>query len=57
VLVAITPDGTKAIFTNHQTRLPEQFNVGEKIGNGEVIKSIDASLGKVITNAKEYSLE
>lgn len=56
-LVAITPDGKSAIFTNPQTRLPEQFKLGEKLQNGEVIKGIDAAQGKVITNAKEYSLE
>jgi len=56
-LVAITPDGKSAIFTNPQTRLPEQFKIGEKLHGGEVIMGIDTAEGKVITNMKEYSLE
>lgn len=55
-LVAVTPDGKIALFTNPTTRLPERFSVGDKLPSGEVIKSIDKS-GKVVTNAKEYKLE
>lgn len=56
-LVAVTPDGKSALFTNTATRLPEQFGIGDKLPWGEVIKSIDASAGIVKTDAKEYRLE
>jgi hypothetical protein len=56
-LVAITPDGNLAVFSNPKTRLPEQFRVGDQLPNGETLRSIDAKEGKVITNAKEYPLE
>lgn len=55
-LVAVTPDGKIALFTNPKTRLPERFSVGDKLPSGEVIKSIDKA-GKVVTDAKEYRLE
>lgn len=56
-LVAVTPDGKAALFTNAATRLPEKFAVGDKLSSGEVIKSIDANAGIVKTDAKEYRLE
>ena len=56
-LVAITPDGKAALFTNPATRLPEKFVVGEKTRAGEVIQSIDAKNGVVRTETKEYRLE
>jgi hypothetical protein len=56
-LVAITPDGKAALFTNPATRLPEKFVVGEKNRAGEVIQSIDAKNGVVKTENKEYRLE
>ncbi len=56
-LVAVTPDGKSALFTNTATRLPERFGIGEKIPSGEVIKSIDANTGIVKTDGKEYRLE
>lgn len=56
-LVAVTPDGKSALFTNTATRLPEKFGIGDKLPSGEVIKSIDASAGIVKTDAKEYRLE
>lgn len=56
-LVAVTPDGKTALFTNTVTRLPEKFAIGDKLPSGEVIKSIDANAGVVKTNAKEYRLE
>jgi len=56
-LVAITPDGKAALFTNPSTRLPQQFKVGDKLPSGETIKSIDATNGKVTTATKEYGLD
>lgn len=56
-LVAITPDGKAALFTNPRTRLPEQFKVGDKLVNGEIVKSIDTKVGKVVTDKREYILE
>jgi len=56
-LVAVTPDGKSALFTNTATRLPEKFGIGDKLPSGEVIKSIDAIAGIVKTDAKEYRLE
>lgn len=55
-LVAVTPDGKLALFTNPKTRLPEKYAVGDRLPNGETIKSIDKG-GKVVTDAKEYKLE
>ncbi|MDR7097574.1 hypothetical protein [Hydrogenophaga laconesensis] len=56
-LLAITPDGKYAVFTDTATRLPKQFKIGEKLPNGDMIKSIDVKQGKVFAGAKEYSLE
>jgi len=56
-LVAITPDGKVAVFTNPKTRLPEQFKVGDQLQGGDVIRSIDLKQGKVLTSAKEYTLD
>ena len=56
-LIAITPDGTSAVFTDPATRLPKQFKVGDKLTSGDTIKSIDAAQGKVIAGTKEYSLD
>lgn len=56
-LVAITPDGKTAVFSNPKTRLPEQFKLGDQLPNGEKLKAIDAKTGKVTTTAKEYVLE
>lgn len=56
-LVAITPDGKSAVFTNPKTRLPEQFKVGDQLPNGETVRSVDYKEGRVLTSSKEYSLE
>jgi hypothetical protein len=56
-LVAVTPDGKTAVFTNPTTRMPEQFKIGDKLPNGEVIRAIEPKDGRVVTSAKEYSLE
>jgi hypothetical protein len=56
-LVAITPDGKSAVFTNPKTRLPEQFKVGDQLPGGETIRSIDNNSGKVLTSSKEYHLD
>jgi hypothetical protein len=56
-LIAITPDGKSAVFTDPTTRLPKQFKVGDKLTGGDTIKSIDAVQGKVIAGTKEYSLD
>jgi hypothetical protein len=56
-LIAITPDGKSAVFTDPATRLPKQFKVGDKLTSGGTIKSIDAAQGKVIAGTKEYSLD
>ena len=56
-LIAITPDGKSAVFTDPATRLPKQFKVGDKLTSGETIKSIDAAQGKVTAGTKEYSLD
>lgn len=57
VLVAVTPDGKSALFTNPATRLPERFSVGEKIPGGETIKAIDKNGGTVKTDVRDYKLE
>lgn len=56
-LIAITPDGKTAVFTNPTTKLPQPFKIGEQLPSGETIRSIDANAGKVATSAKEYSLD
>lgn len=56
-LVALTPDGKFALFTNSQTRLPEKYGIGDKLPSGETIKAIDKASGKVDTDGKQYRLE
>ncbi len=56
-LVTITPDGKLAVFTNPKTGLPEQFKVGDSLPTGETVRTIDYKEGKVVTSAKEYSLD
>jgi hypothetical protein len=56
-LVAVTPDGKAALFTNPATRLPEKFGIGDKLPSGETVRSIDAKTGVVNTDTKEYRLE
>ncbi len=56
-LVAVTPDGKFALFSNPTTRMPEQFKVGDRLPTGDTIRSIDVKSGKVVTSAKEYELE
>jgi hypothetical protein len=56
-LIAITPDGKLAVFTNPKTQLPQQFTLGEQLPGGDTIRFIDAKEGKVISSTKEYSLE
>lgn len=56
-LVAITPDGKFALFTNPKTRLPEQFKVGDQLPGGDTVRAIDHKEGKVLTSAKEYHLD
>jgi hypothetical protein len=56
-LVAITPDGKMAVFTNPATKLPQPFKVGDRLPSGETLRSIDAKEGKVVTTSKDYSLE
>jgi hypothetical protein len=56
-LVAITPDGKLAVFTNPKTQLPQQFTLGEQLPGGDTIRFIDAKEGKVVSSTKEYSLE
>jgi hypothetical protein len=56
-LVAITPDGKFALFTNPKTRLPEQFKVGDQLPGGETVRNIYHEEGKVLTSSKEYHLD
>jgi hypothetical protein len=56
-LIAITPDGKVAVFTNPKTRLPQQFNVGDQLPSGDTIRGIDAKAGKVVSSSKEYNLD
>lgn len=56
-LIALTPDGKFAVFTNPKTRLPEQFKVGDQLPSGDVIRTIDYKDGRVLTSAKEYHLD
>lgn len=56
-LIAITPDGKLAVFTNPKTRLPQQFKIGDQLPGGDIVRSIDAKTGKVVSSSKEYSFE
>ncbi|WP_186510838.1 hypothetical protein [Caenimonas sedimenti] len=56
-LIAITPDGKFAVFTNPKSRMPEQFKVGDQLPTGENIRSIDVKDGKVVSSTKEYQLD
>lgn len=56
-LLAITPDGKAAVFSNPTSRLPEQFKLGDHLPTGEVIRTISQKDGRVVTSAKEYTLE
>jgi len=56
-LIAITPDSQLAVFTNPRTGLPQQFQVGDPLPGGDMIRTIDGQQGKVITSAGEYRLD
>jgi hypothetical protein len=56
-LIAISPDGKLAVFTDPQTRLPRQFQLGEQLPGGDLIRSIDAKTGRVLSSTREYSLD
>lgn len=56
-LVALTPDGKSALFTNPTTRLPEKFSIGDKLPSGETLRFIDPTSATVKTDAREYRLE
>lgn len=56
-LLAITPDNKAAVFTNPKSGLPEQFKVGDQLPSGDTIRTISQKDGRVMTTAKEYSLE
>lgn len=56
-LIVIAPDGKTAIFSNPKTRYPEQYRIGDRLPNGDVLKSINAASGKVITTEMEYRLD
>lgn len=56
-LIAITPDGKVAVFSNPKTKLPQQFRIGEQLPGGDTIRAIDAKEGKVVTSLKEYLLD
>lgn len=53
-LIAITPDGKLAVFTNPKTRLPQQFKIGDQLPGGDIVRSIDPKAGKVVSSTKEY---
>lgn len=56
-LIAITPDGKVAVFTNPKTRLPQQFKIGDQLPNGDTLRTIDAKEGKVVSSSTEYTLD
>lgn len=56
-LIAITPDGKVAVFTNPKTRLPQQFKIGDQLPDGDTLRTIDAKEGKVVSSSTEYTLD
>jgi hypothetical protein len=56
-VVDIGSDGQFVLITNPRTRLPEKFNIGERIHTGEVIKEIDRSNGVVKLDTRSINLQ
>ena len=56
-LVAITPDGKSAVFSDPVSKLPVQVRIGQKLPTGDTLVSVSASAGKVTTSTKEYHLD
>jgi hypothetical protein len=56
-IVDIAPDGTYALITNPETRLPQRFSAGQKIFTGETIQKIDPKSGKVTLDSRSISME
>lgn len=56
-LVAFTPDGKSAIFSDPISKLPVQYKLGQKLPSGETLLSVSVANGKAITSSKEYNLD
>lgn len=55
-IVDIDGGGGHVLITNPANRLPVRYVVGQKIHTGEVIRSIDAASGKVVTDARTIEM-
>lgn len=56
-VVDIAPDGTYALVTNPDTKLPQKFKVGDKIYTGETIQKIEPKSGKLVLDARTVYME
>lgn len=55
-IVDIARDGAYVLLTNPDTRLPQQFKVGQKIFTGEVISQINHKTGQMVTDQRTVSM-
>jgi hypothetical protein len=56
-VVDISPDGSYALVTNPETRLPQKFKAGDKIFTGETIQKIEPKSGKLVLDSRNVYME
>lgn len=56
-VVDISPDGSYALVTNPETRLPQKFKTGDKIFTGETIQKIEPKSGKLVLDSRNVYME
>lgn len=56
-VVDLAPDGSYALVTNPETRLPQKLKIGEKIYTGETIQKIEPKTGKLVLDSRTIYME
>lgn len=56
-IVAVSPDGTSALVTDPNSRLPTPVRVGQQLHTGETVQGIDAAAGEIKTDARIIKMD